>query len=94
MIRASRTIEMPSATGERRIPASERAAPIRSQRNAIDFAHADELANLIDGIGLDDHIRGAGFEIVRRADAAGADDAVQLIFQTRRCASSHDFRFD
>jgi hypothetical protein len=30
---------------------------------------------------------------VRRAHAAGADDAVQLIFQTRRCASSHDFRF-
>ena len=74
---------------------SERASRAdRSQRNAIHFAHADELADLIDGIGLDDHIRGARFEIVRRADAAGADDAVQLIFQTRRCASSHDFRFD
>ena len=66
----------------------------RSQRNSVDFAHADELANLIDGMGLDDRIRGAGFEIARRADVAGADDAVQPIFQTRRCESSHDFRFD
>ena len=85
---------MPSATGAAPNPGERASRADRSQRNAIHFAHANELANLIDRIGLDDCIRGARFEIVRRAHAAGADDAVQLIFQTRRCASSHDFRFD
>ena len=50
-----------------------------SQRNAIRFAHADDLADFLDRRGLDDRIRGARFGSGWRADATGADDRLEPV---------------